>query len=89
MRQVEFDPSVHGDIDPPFFIIHPPPPPHHPHARTHCFFEVVPLGIAFSVSMVPLTAFSRSLVLSFAALTLPFSLATLSAFSEHTNKDNG
>lgn len=62
----------------------------HTHTHTGCMKllgHTVPLGKALSVAMVPFTAFSRSLLLSLAALTLPFSPATLSAFStqnEHT-----
>lgn len=62
----------------------------HTHTHTDCMKllgHTVPLGKALSVAMVPFTAFSRSLLLSLAALTLPFSPATLSAFStqnEHT-----
>lgn len=60
--------------------VHAQPPPH-----THTHNDaIIPLGMALSVAMVPLTAFSRSLVLSFAALTLPFSPATPAAFSTHT-----
>lgn len=56
------------------------------HSPTHTHNDaIIPLGMALSVAMVPLTAFSRSLVLSFAALTLPFSPATPAAFSTHTH----
>lgn len=48
----------------------------------------LPLGIALSVARVPLTAARRPLVLSLAALTLPFSPATLSAFSTHKTNGN-
>lgn len=59
---------------------------HSPITYYECKSAVLPLGIALSVARVPLTAVRRPLVLSLAALTLPFSPSTLSAFS--TNKGN-
>lgn len=55
------------------------------HSHTVCIYGVIPLGMALSVAMVPLTAFSRSLVLSLPALTRPFSQVTLSASSAITH----
>lgn len=85
--QVEFtratDLYPHTDIDPLSLYLSNI----HTHTLTHtlCFRAIIPLGMALSVAMVPLTALSRSLVFSLAALTLPFSPATLSAFSTHTH----
>lgn len=49
----------------------------------------VPLGMALSVSLLPLSAFSSSLVLSWAAFTRSFSPATLAAFPTNMQTRNG
>lgn len=54
-----------------------------------CFCMILPLGMALSVSLLPFSAFSSSLVLSWAAFTRSFSPATLAAFPTSTHTRNG
>lgn len=94
MRQAEPDLVL---IQPVFISLSLPRTRKHARTRSHAlprfvvgffFCVLLPLGMALSVSLLPLRAFSSSLVLSWVAFTRSFSPATLSAFptNMHTRK---
>lgn len=95
MRQAEPDLVL---IQPVFISLSLPRTRKHARTRSNAlprfvfffFCALLPLGMALSVSLLPLRAFSSSLVLSWVAFTRSFSPATLSAFptnNAHVHKN--